>query len=243
VNFYKEISSFYDDMINFSNRLESEKKIFKALLSRYPAKIVIDAGCGSGFHTILLSQLNLKATGLDTSESMLRLAESNSKKYHVVPSFVKSDFLSLNKSLRRRNDAVFCLGNSFVHLLTEKDQIRALINFREYLNTSGFLCLQIINYDKILKNKQKVFAVREINNQKITRMYSFHQKTITFTIKIESGNDFKESSTELYPIQSAEILTNLEKAGFDKTEIYGDLKLNPYNQYESENICCFSYLK
>jgi len=230
-------------MINFSNRLEAEKLIFGNLLNNYPANTAIDAGCGSGFHTILLSQLNLQVTGMDISDSMLNLAENNSKKYQLNPSFIKGDFLSLNINLRKKNDAIFCLGNSFVHLLTEKDQIKALLNFREYLNTSGYLCLQIINYDKILKNGQKVLAVREVNNQKITRMYTYQKKTIIFTIKVETEDDCKIISTELYPMRSEEIIRCLKKAGFNKVEIYGDLKLNPYNQFESENICCFCYPK
>jgi SAM-dependent methyltransferase len=230
-------------MINFSTRLETEKNVFENILKNYPAKTVLDAGCGSGFHSILLSQLNLNVTGIDNSDNMLRLANNNSKKYQLHPSFLKGDFLSLNIDLRNRYDAVFCLGNSFVHLLTENDQIKALLNFREYLQTGGYLCIQIINYDKILKNKQKVLAVREVNNQKITRMYSFHPRTIIFTIKVETEKECKEFSTELYPLQSAEIRLFLQRAGFNKFHFFGDLSFNPYDQFRSENICCFCYLK
>jgi len=241
LNFYQELSPIYDDMINFSHRLETEKIVFKNILRNYPAKTALDAGCGSGFHTILLSHLNLTVTGIDNSESMLKLAKKNSKKYQINTSFIKGDFISPIVNLENSYDAVFCLGNSFVHLLTADDQIKALLNFKSFLRRPGFLCLQIVNYDKILKNKQNVLAVRDVNDQIITRLYNFHQKTITFTVKVETVNDCREFSTELYPIKYDEITSHLQKTGFNKINVYGDLKLNPYNQYESENICLFCY--
>ena len=226
-------------MINFSDRLESEKVIFENILKSYPAQTALDVGCGSGFHTILLSQLGLTVTGLDNSSSMLKLAEINSKKYEVNSSFRQGDFLILDSYLQDSFDAVFCLGNSFVHLLTAEDQIKSLLNFRQYLKKGGYLCLQIVNYDKILKNKQNILAVRTINNQKITRLYTFKEKTIQFTVKIEAKNDCKEISTELYPMTSNEINSLLQNTGFREIQFYGDLKCNPYKQYESENICAF----
>jgi SAM-dependent methyltransferase len=242
LNFYHDLSPLYDEMINFSNRLETEKSIFENILNNYPAVTALDAGCGSGFHTILLSQLNLTVTGIDNSPSMLDLAVKNSRKYAVNPSFKQGDFLSLTTHIKDSYDAVYCLGNSFVHLLREEDQIKSLLNFRHLLKKTGYLCLQIVNYDKILKNKQKVLAVRKVNNQTITRLYTFKQNTVIFTVKVESEKECREISTELYPMQSIELQFYLRKAGFKEIHLYGDLKLNPYKQFESENICLFCHV-
>jgi 2-polyprenyl-3-methyl-5-hydroxy-6-metoxy-1,4-benzoquinol methylase len=229
-------------MINFSDRLKTERLVFEHLLNRFPAKTALDAGCGSGFHTIVLSQLKLIMTGIDNSEHMLKLAKRNSNKHHVTPSFLKNDFLSLNATLKDSYDAVFCLGNSFVHLLSDNDQVRALSNFKTYLRPEGYLCLQIINYDKILKNRQEILAVKEVNDNLITRSYVFNQSTITFKVKVESKAKDEEYSTELYPMQSEELLSFLRKVGFTKLNLYGDLKLNSYHRFESDNICIFCNL-
>jgi len=237
MSFYQDLSPIYDDMINFSDRLESEKKVFENFLNNYPASDVLDAGCGSGFHTILLSQLKLKMTGMDNSTAMLDLAEKNAMDHQESPTFIKNDFLTLNPTLKNRFDAIFCLGNSFVHLLSEKDQIMALSNFDDYLRSPGYLCLQIVNYDKILKDRQQILAVRNVDNKMITRMYAFNKSTVTFTVKVESSEGCREISTELYPLQSEEILSLVERAGFNNAGLYGDLKLNPYQRYTSANIC------
>jgi SAM-dependent methyltransferase len=226
-------------MINFSERLESEKIVFKNILHNFPAKNALDAGCGSGFHSILLSQLDLEVTGMDNSDHMLNLAKNNSQEYQVTPSFVNNDFISFNPSMENGYDAVFCLGNSFVHLLSESGRISALTNFRNYLLPGGYLCIQIVNYDKVLKNRQEILAVRDVKNNLITRMYSFNQSTITFKVKVESKDGCDEYSTELYPLQSEEILSHLRSVGFNRINLFGDLNLNLYTRFQSENICIF----
>ena len=241
MSFYQSLSPIYDEMINFSQRLVSEKIIFKNLLEKYPAKIALDAGCGSGFHTIMLSQLGLDVTGLDSSDQMLSLAKENSQKYKLNPTFLKGDFTTMNNSLRDRFDGVFCLGNSFVHLLTEKDRITALRNFKKYLFPKGYLCIQIVNYDKILRFRQEILAIREYEGKIITRFYTFNQSTITFTVRVESGKMSNDYSTELYPMKSEEMVLLLRKADFDEIHIFGDLKFKPYQNYQSDNICVFCY--
>ena len=92
MTFYEDLSSFYDDMINFKERLETEKQIFEKILTSFPAKSVLDAGCGSGFHSVVLSSLGLSVTGMDNSAPMLELAKKNSKDYNQFPKFVKKRF-------------------------------------------------------------------------------------------------------------------------------------------------------
>jgi tRNA/tmRNA/rRNA uracil-C5-methylase (TrmA/RlmC/RlmD family) len=86
-------------MINFRERLKKEKKIFQNILEKFPAKFVLDAECGSGFHTIILSKLKLKVTGLDNSNDILNFARENFKNYRLKTVLIKGSFLSLNKEL------------------------------------------------------------------------------------------------------------------------------------------------
>jgi len=89
------------------------------------------------------------------------------------------------------------------------------------------------------KNKQNVLAVRNIDNQTITRSYTFQKNTVIFTVKVETEKKSKEISTELYAMQSNKIQSLLQKTGFSEIQFYGDLKFSPYKQYDSENMCIF----
>jgi SAM-dependent methyltransferase len=237
MNFYHDLAPFYDQMISFEKRFDKEKMVFHSLLKKFPAKVALDAGCGSGFHSILLSKLGLKVTGIDISEDMLKLARINAQKYLVDPVFANSDFLKIGENLKTNFDAIYCLGNSFVHLLSVDDQRRVLQNFKDRLKEGGYLCLQIINYDKFLHEKKRKLSVKEAGDKTFTRTYEYHERTITFNVRIESESQQQTISTELYPLRYEEIAAQLEDVGFRQIQKYGNLLLDPYKSLISENLC------
>ena len=241
MDFYKGLSQYYDQMTNFEDRLLSEQGIYETIFQKYPAKKILDAGCGSGFLSILLSQKGIEVTGCDNSKAMLTLARKNAKSYSVSPRYILSDFLSLSEVVNDRFDAIFCIGNSFVHLLTENDQRNTLKNFHRLLLPGGYLCLQILNYDQILRDRPNIFSVKHLTDRTITRAYRFNEPTLQFIITIKYTNREEQFSTELYPLKSGELRSLLRSTGFDRIQIYGNLKFDRYDKRKSENICFFCY--
>ena len=59
-----------------------------------PLKI-LDAGCGPGFFTVLLSKAGHEVTGIDGSEGMLKHARENADRYGVFPKLMEGDFGAL----------------------------------------------------------------------------------------------------------------------------------------------------
>ena len=175
MNFYKRLAPHYDEMISFKPRLENERYIYKNIFKKFPAKKVLDAGCGSGFLSILLSQIGLSVIGCDNSQDMLIVARKNATFYNVKPEFIFSDFLSLATDIDGPFDAIFCVGNSFVHLLTVEHQLKALDNFNRLLTANGYLCLQILNYYRILAQRPEIFSVKKLNNKTIIRGYRYNE--------------------------------------------------------------------
>ena len=56
---------------------------------------VLDAGCGPGFFSVLLSRAGHAVTGIDGSEGMLGHARENAARFGVDPEILKGDFGSL----------------------------------------------------------------------------------------------------------------------------------------------------
>ena len=235
MTFYDELSPYYDQMISFESRFENEIKIFKNVLKKYPAKTILDAGCGSSYHSILLSCLGAKVTGFDPSLQMIKLAGQNAKTYHCNIDFYETDFLNFDKSIKLKFDAIYSLGNSFVHLLNKDDIFQALKKFNSALTRNGYVCIGIVNYDKILKTGQTEISKKEKNEIIYHRYYTLNEKTITFHVNI-SGKENHHFETELYPLTSLELTDLATKEGFKNIQLFGNLKLEDYNQYKSENI-------
>jgi ubiquinone/menaquinone biosynthesis C-methylase UbiE len=238
MTFYDELSSFYDQMISFESRLENERKIFKTVMDRFPANTILDAGCGSGYHSILLSSFGKDVTGFDPSGKMIELAKNNIKRYKSDIDFYKTDFLGFPEIISKKFDALFSLGNSFVHLTTTEDILKALKKFYNILNPGGYVCIGIINYDRILKTGNMEISKKDKNGLVYHRYYTFNEKTVTFHVDI-SGKENHHFETELYPLTSQEFSELSFKVGFKNIQLYGNMKLDEYNQYESENIVAF----
>ena len=239
MDFYHNLAPHYDQMINFDERFDKELSLFQAILARYPAASALDAGCGSGFHSIVLSRLGLRVSGIDKSEDMLALAGTNARRYQTNPLFIQADFLTAAEVLGSKFDSVFCLGNSFVHLLTADQQMQALNSFKNCLRKGGYLCLQMVNYDKFLHEKKTALSVKNNAEMRFTRTYTYHAPTITFHIEVKKNGFQQRISTELYPLFSQELLALLDKCGFMEIRLFGNLKLEPYKRLISENCCCF----
>ena len=56
---------------------------------------ILDAGCGPGFFSVVLSQAGHAVTGIDGSENMLSHARTNAKALGVTPQFLEGDFGAL----------------------------------------------------------------------------------------------------------------------------------------------------
>ncbi len=53
---------------------------------------VLDAGCGPGFFSVILSKEGHKVTGIDGSERMLYHARENAEHFSVAPELIQGDF-------------------------------------------------------------------------------------------------------------------------------------------------------
>lgn len=238
MNFYEELSSYYDRMISFESRLRSEKEIFENVLKKYPAKSILDAGCGSGYHSILLASMGKKVLGFDPSEKMNELAKNNQKRYDLHIELVRTDFLNYPQKITKQFDAIYTLGNSFVHLIQKSQLQKTLKNFFESLHKDGYVCIGIVNYDRVLKFNDLEISTKEKNGIFFHRYYTLNRNTITFNVEI-NNHQKHHYKTELYPLTSEELNDMTKKTGFNNIKLFGNLKFDSYSPEKSENIVAF----
>ncbi|MEK6756297.1 MAG: hypothetical protein AABZ02_09115, partial [Bacteroidota bacterium] len=50
--FYDALAPDYDTMTGFEKRFVQERPFFRVLIERFGIKSALDAGCGSGFHSM-----------------------------------------------------------------------------------------------------------------------------------------------------------------------------------------------
>jgi glycine/sarcosine N-methyltransferase len=256
--FYDELSSEYADMIELSSRIESEIKVFEKIILEKDVKKCLDAGCGVGIHSIILSKLGVDVVGIDISERMIAKAEELAKNFGSTAKFETLDFLRMKDKFKDEFDLVICLGNTLPHLLNERDLLLALRNFHNSLKKGGLLIVQILNYDKIIQNEERIINIRDTKDKIFIRFYDFEPTIIgSPSLKVfEIRRDFlkfnvlvinklenyshKLITTRIKPIKSEELCRKLNMVGFKNVEIFGNLMKDPFDAKSSKNIVAFA---
>ncbi len=258
LEFYDELSENYADMIEFEIKVKSEREIFEKIVKDYNVSKCLDAGCGTGLHSIILSDLGVDVVGIDISPAMIEKARELAQNFNSKARFEVLDFSQIKEKYRDEFDLVLCLGNTLPHFLNEKDLLVALRNFYNALKLGGVLIVQILNYDKIIQNEERIINVKETKDKIFVRFYDFEPTIIgSPSLKVfEIRRDFlkfnvlivnkaknyshKLITTRIKPIKSDELCEKIDKVGFKKVEIFGSIKKDEFNPESSKNIVAFA---
>ncbi len=133
---FDRLAAYYDvlhDDVDYPAECALLEAIFSTYLPHPPASIV-DLGCGTGNHALLLARRRYEVTGIDASAAMLRVARAKARG-RPNPAFVRADMRRFD--LGRRFDAAICMDGAFTHLLTDRDLLAHLRTVRRHLNPRG----------------------------------------------------------------------------------------------------------
>ncbi|WGF87078.1 glycine/sarcosine N-methyltransferase [Marinivivus vitaminiproducens] len=212
----------WDELIDWDARAASEGNFFIDVLRSRGKHKVLDVACGTGFHSVRLTEAGFDVTSVDGSAAMLAKAFDNAKKRNLILKATQSDWRWLNRDIQGKYDAVVCLGNSFTHLFDEADRRRALAEFYAALKHDGILIIDQRNYDAILddgfKTKHryyycgdKVSAEPEHTDDGLVRFrYQFP--------------DDSSYTLNMFPLRKNYTRTLLSQAGFQRVHTYGDFQ-------------------
>lgn len=238
--FYEELAEIYDDMTHFSSRIETEQIILQNLRKKFKFKTALDTACGTGLHSIVLQKMGVETTGVDISQKMLNRAKKNADRVGINLKWVLSSFQNLTQSLRQTFDIIFCLGNSLPHVSNESQLKDVLRQFYELLNPQGVILLQLLNYHKILQNRERIINITKQGHHEYVRFYDFFTKKIQFNILYINWETKPPShslqSTILYPYKKSELQQALEIAGFNHISYLGDMQLSKFSEKKSRNL-------
>jgi SAM-dependent methyltransferase len=136
------------------------------------AKSVLDMGCGTGRHDLLLSDMGYEVTGVDMSTEMLAVANSHLSSLIPNPSspiFLKGDIRTV------RLDRVFDVVISLFHVMSyqtgNNDLVAALDTARTHLKSGGIFIFDCWYGPAVLTDRPAVRIKRlEDSNITVTRI-------------------------------------------------------------------------
>lgn len=227
MRFYEILEKHYDYIFPFQN---STYDFIREGLN--PQDKVLDVACGTGSYTIALRKEGILSCGLDLEESMIRIAEKKAEEQGIQGDFIVSNMLDMDLVHEGGLRRIFIIGNSLVHL-NSLNQIKSFITTAiNLLNEDGDLVIQIINYDRILKEHIDHLPTIHVPEISLTfeRNYTYDAEAhlVDFSSKLTLQGETEEASVLLFPLKSEVLVHLLMEAGFEEIHLYGSFKKDPY---------------
>lgn len=204
---------------------------------------LLELGCGTGRALLPLAKRGYHVTGVDISPEMLRIAAAKARAERVARRVTLVEGNYTDASLAGPYAFAFVLMNTFMHLTTQDDQVRALRHWRAHLAPGGLLLVDLFHPDVgVLANMDGRLvhdrtwtdpATGQTVMKWVTCTVKLAEQTLHVTLVYEElGTDGQVRRT-IVPYHArylwryeAELL--LDKAGFDLETIYGDWDLSPF---------------
>jgi glycine/sarcosine N-methyltransferase len=203
---YENLATIYDQLFPFNH--EAIKQFLKPYLKS--SGTAIDLGSGTGRLTHLIAHVPMEVIGIDLSQSMVAYAK---KKYPELQ-FLYEDMISYLKNNEHLYDLMTCFGNTLVHL--KPHQLNLLFKYAFLrLKHQGHLVIQLLNYDRILRDKPSHLKKLIFGQNSLQRHYTYLNDTIVFeTILTKGDQTFTLGNQTLFPHRSAWLIEQAKAIGF-----------------------------
>ena len=181
--------------------------------------VAAQEGGGSDIH---ISNFALTAGGKKNLFKQAELRLNSGRKYGLIMRTVQADWRWLNRDVHGKYDAVIVLGNSFTHLLDERDRRKALAEFYAALKHDGILILDQRNYDRILdkgfSSKHKYYYC---GDQVSAEPEHVDDGLARFCYSFPDGSQYH---LNMFPLRKDYTRGLMKDVGFQKIETFGDFK-------------------
>lgn len=147
--FKKEYANVYDSLYqskDYKKECDFLEKIFKK--QGKSVKTILDLGCGTGGHALILTKRGYRVTGIDQSEDMLKTARANAKKAGLKIDYRRSSIQDLK--LNRKFDAVIAMFAVMGYQADNEDMALACKNAKAHLKRGGSFIFDAWNGPAVL---------------------------------------------------------------------------------------------
>jgi SAM-dependent methyltransferase len=233
--FGKEYALAYDYLYkdkDYEKECDFIGRVFKKFSGR--VETILDLGCGTGGHALILAKRGYEVLGVDCSQEMLDIAITKAGKRNLSIEFIRDDITDIR--LHRKFDAVISMFAVMSYQTTNSALAKVCKIGREHLVPDGLFIFDCWHGSAVLTEKPTV-CIKEVklnNKEKIIRFTEPILNAVTHTVetrfkvlKIQDGHLICETNEShlmrfLFPM---EIKYFLEVAGFKKIEFCPFLEL------------------
>jgi 2-polyprenyl-3-methyl-5-hydroxy-6-metoxy-1,4-benzoquinol methylase len=134
-NYFGTIYSILYDSFYQTKNYKSENEFIFTFLSTTKTQSILDLGCGTGGHDLLLAQKGYAVTGVDLSEEMIGQAIQKNRTAGLSIEFLQGDIRTIR--LKKKFDLVLSMFAVMSYQTTNEEFKASLETARAHLNPGG----------------------------------------------------------------------------------------------------------
>lgn len=216
----------YYNLLYQDKDYDAEVQYLVSLLSRHSpgARRLLNLGCGTGRHDLLLAQRGFQATGVDLSEEMLTIARDQAERAQQAVNFFHGDARSIR--LEQSFDAVLALFHVMSYQITNDDLLAVLRTAWSHLDPGGVFLFDCWYGPGVLSDPPATRIKRMENDSlKVTRLAESTQDAnenlviVNYEILVEEpGRETCEKIRETHKMRYLfvpEVRLLAQQSGFD----------------------------
>jgi SAM-dependent methyltransferase len=237
MSWYREWFNDLDYLTLYQHRDESEAEqiinLIRAKIDLMPGSKILDLACGNGRHSIQLSKLGFKVTGLDLSETLLNIAKNNAISNNLNIDFVLGDMRHLN--FENEFDMVVNLFTSFGYFSSDEENLKVIHNIHKALKPNGRFFIDYLNKDFLIRTLEPE-SVLETNGLTIIQKRKIENNRVLKDIIIRKKDKetiYNEAVT-LYSLKDFTLF--FDKAGLTLENTFGDYDGSPFSSSSSRLV-------
>jgi SAM-dependent methyltransferase len=247
--------SEYRRVIAWPERIRREAPFLERMLSPAPSRTLLDVGCGTGEHARHFAEEGWRAVGIDVAGSMISQAQDHAGETASGGSarFELRDAAEAAALPEAPFGAALCLGNTLAFVEEGRALGRFLRGIAAALSPGGILLLQMLNYERIESVPVRALPVNvrpipeEEGGGEIVFVRVFAPRsdgTLAFfpiTLALRPGREplveVKSAREATHrPWKRAELIAELQGAGFGEVRAFGGMSEIPYEAATSPDL-------
>lgn len=204
---------------------------------------VLECMCGTGRVMVPLADAGFEVTGVDQSSAMLDMLSS---KIELIGGRVERNIEVIEADIRSfktptRFRFAFVPFNSFLHLLTRKEQVDALNNIAAHMEDDATLSVSVFNPrldrpENLVRHRgTKVTSKGEIISKFEAQTFDIGRMNTTIHFFYDISRQDREfrrvtTSMTIKLMTYQEMADVLDHCGFAMEAVYGDYSFSPYRK-------------
>jgi len=236
----KEKNNWYASWFNtpyyhilYKDRDHREAALFMNTLTNYlklkENDSILDLACGKGRHSKYLYRQGFNVTGVDLSEESIAYAKQYEKpRLHF-------EVHDMCLPYPKKFDAVFNLYTSFGYFEKEEDNLRTIKAIKSELKSNGYGVIDFLNVDLAIK-KLVPSEKKEIGGILFDIEKYVEDDYIIKNIRFNDEGDDYYFTERVKALRLEDFQDYFEKAGVTLKAVFGDYKLNKFDENTSERL-------